>query len=309
MDTVTSHRSVPDERVQFIEGVRRDTEAGPRLAAGIAELNAMSAAAPADLTDGMTLTESFRIRDSAGWSRRISALLDEFEFYRRTTRASAVLCWSTRAAPSWTSVGPSACPTSWRAGSPRVGRRTSPGPDPRPVVIGATMTVVPRSDRVIRHSRLIRRCPVIVLLLVASCGGAPTEGSGTSTTSTTAAGAPGTTTGSGNGAGDAPLVLTGADNGRSVTVAVGARVTLVLASTYWTVDPTSGDTVLRSDGQPVTSPRPAHCVPGQGCGTVTARYTAVAPGTEVVAAGRTVCGEALACTPAAGSFHVDVTVR
>jgi hypothetical protein len=80
---------VSNLRVQFIEDVRRYTEAGERLAAGIAEFNAMNAAALADLTDGMTLTESFQIRDSAGWSRRISALLDEFEFYRRITRTSA----------------------------------------------------------------------------------------------------------------------------------------------------------------------------------------------------------------------------
>jgi hypothetical protein len=104
-------------------------------------------------------------------------------------------------------------------------------------------------------------------------------------------------------------VLTDADNGRSVTVPVGTRVTLVLASTYWTVDPTAGGSVLRSDGPPVTDPRFAHCVPGQGCGTVTATYTAVATGTAVVSASRTVCGEALACSAAQRSYRVAVTVR
>jgi len=80
---------VADERGRFIEDVRRYAEAGERLADGIAEFNAMNAAALADLADGMSVTESFRIHDSAGWSRRISALLDEFEASRRVTRSSA----------------------------------------------------------------------------------------------------------------------------------------------------------------------------------------------------------------------------
>jgi len=107
----------------------------------------------------------------------------------------------------------------------------------------------------------------------------------------------------------APVVLTDADNGRPVTVTVGAHVTLVLASTYWTVDPMPGGSVLRSDGPPVTTSKLGHCVAGQGCGTVTAAYTAVTPGTVVVSAVRTVCGEALACSATQRSYRVPVTVR
>lgn len=47
---------------------------------------------------------------------------------------------------------------------------------------------------------------------------------------------------------------------------------------------------------------------GPGCGTVTATDTAVAAGTAVVSAGRTVCGEALARSAAVRYYRVVVTV-
>ena len=80
---------VDDPRERFVSDVRRYVEAGEQLAAGMAEFNAMNRAALEDLADGMPITESFRVRDSAGWSRRVSALLDEFEACRRETRSSA----------------------------------------------------------------------------------------------------------------------------------------------------------------------------------------------------------------------------
>ena len=44
-----------------------------------------------DLEGGMSVTESFARRDSAAWSREISALLEHFEDRRRATRESASL--------------------------------------------------------------------------------------------------------------------------------------------------------------------------------------------------------------------------
>ena len=37
----------------------------------------------------MTATESFRLRDSASWNRRISTLMNEWETARKKTRESA----------------------------------------------------------------------------------------------------------------------------------------------------------------------------------------------------------------------------
>jgi len=80
---------VPDSRKAFLEDVRRYVEAGRRLADGVTRFAEMNEAALVDLEAGMSVTESFAIRDSAGWSRRVSSLLDEFEACRRDTRSSA----------------------------------------------------------------------------------------------------------------------------------------------------------------------------------------------------------------------------
>ncbi len=80
---------VIDLRQTFMDDVRRYIAAGERLAAGVSEFNDMNRAALVDLEAGMGLTESFGIRDSAGWSRRMSSLLDDFEACRRETRSSA----------------------------------------------------------------------------------------------------------------------------------------------------------------------------------------------------------------------------
>jgi hypothetical protein len=80
---------VSDERDRFLEAVQRYIEAGEQLIAALSEFNAMNRDALGDLDGGMSVTESFSLRDSAGWSRRISALLDGFEATRRDTRTSA----------------------------------------------------------------------------------------------------------------------------------------------------------------------------------------------------------------------------
>jgi hypothetical protein len=78
-----------DPHEQFLADVRAYTRAGDRLVAGVVEFNAMNTQAVGDIEQGMSVTESFELRDSSAWSRRISSLLEEFEECRRTTRASA----------------------------------------------------------------------------------------------------------------------------------------------------------------------------------------------------------------------------
>lgn len=123
-----------------------------------------------------------------------------------------------------------------------------------------------------------------------------------STPSTTAAGE------THPGSGASAVTLTDADNHRHVTLHVGEWLTLVLGSTYWTVQDSSNPEVLRRAGDPVVEPQLRGCVPGQGCGTVTAAFTGVGAGDAVVTATRTTCGEAMACTGAAGLYRVDVRV-
>jgi hypothetical protein len=80
---------VTGPREQFLDDVRRYIVVGDALAAGIAEFTAMQRGALDDLEHGMAITESFARRDSAGWSRRVAALLEAFEEVRRDTRTSA----------------------------------------------------------------------------------------------------------------------------------------------------------------------------------------------------------------------------
>ncbi len=83
------HHAMVDPRQAFLDDVRRYVQAGHRLAAGVTEFMQMNEAALVDLEAGMSVTESFTRRDSAGWSRRVSSLIDEFEACRRDTRSSA----------------------------------------------------------------------------------------------------------------------------------------------------------------------------------------------------------------------------
>jgi len=50
------------------------------------------------------------------------------------------------------------------------------------------------------------------------------------------------------------------------------------------------------------------CVPGGGCGTVTARYSAISGGTAQVAAHRDSCGEAMRCQGTNGDWRITVVV-
>jgi hypothetical protein len=104
------------------------------------------------------------------------------------------------------------------------------------------------------------------------------------------------------------LLITDADNGKTVTVAAGSQVSVQLASTYWTFDAPSNPAVLAAQGPQQTAPCAAKTFPGSGCGMATVTYAAAAPGTAVVAAHRTTCGEAMLCTSDQSGFRVTVVV-
>jgi hypothetical protein len=104
------------------------------------------------------------------------------------------------------------------------------------------------------------------------------------------------------------LTATDAENGHRITVHVGDRVSVILHSTYWNFAASSNALVMAPDGSPTVSPSPSGCVPGQGCGTVTAAFVAIAPGSARLTASRISCGEALRCTGSAGIYRLTVTV-
>jgi len=95
-----------------------------------------------------------------------------------------------------------------------------------------------------------------------------------------------------------------------VRVSVGDRLELILASDYWNVDPSSSPAVLRQVGETSYLPRPSDCptLPGLGCIPEQTSFTALAPGTVVITASRTSCGEAMACSPDQRHFRLTVIV-
>jgi hypothetical protein len=127
-----------------------------------------------------------------------------------------------------------------------------------------------------------------------ACGGLPSHGQLPAATSPRTA---------------AALTATDGENGHRITVHVGDRVSVILHSTYWDFAGSSNAAVMAPDGSPKVSPNPSGCVPGQGCGTVTAVFVAIAPGTAQITASRVSCGEALRCTGSAGTYRLAVTVQ
>jgi hypothetical protein len=97
-----------------------------------------------------------------------------------------------------------------------------------------------------------------------------------------------------------------ADNGKTVNLRVGDRLVIRLESTYWTFAGSDNPQVLKALGQVDVSPQPSGCVPGGGCGTVTATYDVVGAGSAAVTASRTSCGEAMGCSAAEGSYRLTV---
>lgn len=105
-----------------------------------------------------------------------------------------------------------------------------------------------------------------------------------------------------------PVVQVGdGRDGGTVSLRPGQRLRVVLHSTYWDFKPASDPSVLHLTAPPTFAPK-SGCVPGQGCGTVTAVYLARSVGRATVKAGRTSCGEAMGCTGDAGSYTLDVVV-
>ncbi|MHB8692373.1 MAG: hypothetical protein ACYDHH_14125 [Solirubrobacteraceae bacterium] len=97
-------------------------------------------------------------------------------------------------------------------------------------------------------------------------------------------------------------------NHHTVKVKKGTTLVVTLHSTYWAFNALSGR-ALRAKGKAVTTPAPmGTCVPGGGCGTVTARFVAHADGSATISASRTSCGEALLCQPSQRTYTVKVTV-
>jgi hypothetical protein len=89
----------------------------------------------------------------------------------------------------------------------------------------------------------------------------------------------------------------------------GQRLVVVLHSTYWTFAASPRPRVLRAAGTPVVRRRQSGCVPGQGCGTVTATYVALRAGAAVVGASRSSCGEAMGCSADASRYVLHVRIR
>lgn len=100
-------------------------------------------------------------------------------------------------------------------------------------------------------------------------------------------------------------------NGKTIRLAVGDQLELILSSSYWKLRGSSAPAVLRQDGPTKLLPRPSTCpdIPGIGCTPVRTMFTALAPGTVQITASRITCGEALLCRPDQRRFRVTVIVR
>jgi hypothetical protein len=101
------------------------------------------------------------------------------------------------------------------------------------------------------------------------------------------------------------------DNGTTVRLDVGDRLKLTLSSSYWNLHASPVPAVLRQDGPTRLLARPSSCpdIPGLGCTPVQTLFTALAPGTAVIIATRSTCGEALACAADQRRFTIKVVIR
>jgi hypothetical protein len=155
---------------------------------------------------------------------------------------------------------------------------------------------------------------IVSALLITSCGAAAARpaAAGSPSASPTAAPAalvsPGVPLRTPPTNGGRTLVVDEQDNGHAVSLRAGQRLEVVLGSTYWQFDGSSQPNVLRPTAPPAVAAQPRGCVPGEGCGTVTADFDAVAPGRADVNAKRTSCGEAMSCTGNLGLYHITVIV-
>ncbi len=104
------------------------------------------------------------------------------------------------------------------------------------------------------------------------------------------------------------VLLTERDNHTTVTVPVGTRLDVKLASTYWSLS-SSSPAMLQAVGA-TRHPRGA-CRPGADCGSTELSVLTGTVGTSEIGGLRTSCGEALRCTAATSRYlvHLQVLAR
>lgn len=105
------------------------------------------------------------------------------------------------------------------------------------------------------------------------------------------------------------VTVSDTDNGRTIEVARGTRIELILHSTYWQDIATSDASVVVPEGEPRAEGNLKDCMPGAGCGTITQVFTAAAAGTARLSADRKVCGEVRPCPPDERHFEVMIVIR
>lgn len=108
--------------------------------------------------------------------------------------------------------------------------------------------------------------------------------------------------------GSSSVAASDKDDGHTIRLAVGQRLVITLSSTFWMFQASSDVRVLRADRSPKVVSASSSCVPGAGCGSVTATYLGVSAGRAAVTATRTSCGEAMGCTEAGSRYSLFVVV-
>ncbi|MGI8761671.1 MAG: hypothetical protein ACR2LF_10355 [Jatrophihabitantaceae bacterium] len=162
--------------------------------------------------------------------------------------------------------------------------------------------------------------PVVAgCVLIAGCSSSAPAGRGTSSGLPAVTDSPGqpptggaSTPAASGGSASAPAGTTVSlgphANGTSVRVARGTQLLVSLDGTYWIFAAPSSDSVRALAPSAVATPSPNRCPPGGGCGTVSERFAAVAPGSATISAMRRSCGEALRCAPDQARFRLTVIV-
>jgi hypothetical protein len=170
------------------------------------------------------------------------------------------------------------------------------------------MSAQPRT-RVPRLGVLMTFC---VLAAAAGCASTtPSSATSAAAGNSASAGPPSQSATASSSAAPNTVQLAFADSGKTITVHVGGTIHVALNSTYWTFQPVAAPQLLKLDSTAMVPPSPgtcAHQVPGSGCGTQTADYTALATGQTSVAATRVNCGEAMRCTGSNGHFEVQIVI-
>lgn len=105
----------------------------------------------------------------------------------------------------------------------------------------------------------------------------------------------------------APVEISDQADNSSLVLHPGQTVHLSLHNLYWNDPVSTTPGILSADG-PASRTRSGQCPVGSGCGSVSARFVAVRPGTTQLRAHRSSCGEAKPCGTDQGEFAVTITV-